>query len=403
VNLAIVGGGPSGLRAAEILIKSGATVTLFEGKASVGRKFLVAGRGGLNLTHSEPLKDFSKRYKDGFSSPFWTSLLNDCTPLELRKWAEGLGIDTFIGTSGRVFPKEFKAAPLLRRWVENLRARKVIIQTRQDLRSIKTENGRILLELSNNEGGKESTFDAVILALGGASWPETGSDARWVPILKEMGISITPFQAANCGWEVNWHPVILSQAEGQPLKNVSVTAGQETVQGELMITAYGLEGGAIYQLGASLRSMESPSLLLDLKPTFSEEELVAKLSDFSSNLVSVAAKSWRLSAAATALFSTLIPQEAENNPLALARFAKTLPISLKGPRPIAEAISSAGGVHGSEITEDLMIRKFPGLFVAGEMIDWEAPTGGYLLQGCFATGTRAAQGLLRYLKGQNSP
>jgi len=403
VNLAIVGGGPSGLRAAEILAEAGATVTLFEGKASVGRKFLVAGLGGLNLTHSESLEDFSKRYKGGFSETFWTSLLEDCTPLELRKWAEDLGIDTFIGTSGRVFPKEFKAAPLLRRWVENLRSRKVIIQTRQDLRSIKREDGRILLELSANEGVKESAFDAVILALGGASWPETGSDARWVPILKEMGISITPFQAANCGWEANWHPDILSQAEGQPLKNLSVTAGQETVQGELMITAYGLEGGAIYQLGASLRSMEFPKLLLDLKPTFSKEELVNKLGDFSDDLVSIAAKSWRLSAAATALFRNLIPKDAENDPLALARLAKTLPVSLKGPRPIAEAISSAGGIHSSEITEDLMIRKFPGLFVAGEMIDWEAPTGGYLLQGCFATGTRAAQGLLRYLAGRNSP
>jgi predicted Rossmann fold flavoprotein len=174
VNLAIVGGGPSGLRAAEILAEAGATVTLVEGKASVGRKFLVAGRGGLNLTHSESLEDFSKRYKGGFSDAFWTSLLEDCTPLELRKWAESLGIDTFIGTSGRVFPKEFKAAPLLRRWVENLRSRKVIIQTRQDLQSIKKEDGRILLELSGNNGVKESAFDAVILALGGASWPETG-------------------------------------------------------------------------------------------------------------------------------------------------------------------------------------------------------------------------------------
>jgi uncharacterized flavoprotein (TIGR03862 family) len=396
VNLAIVGGGPSGLRAAEILAEAGATVTLFEGKASVGRKFLVAGRGGLNLTHSESLEDFSKRYKGGFSEVFWTSLLEDCTPLDLRKWAEGLGIDTFIGTSGRVFPKEFKAAPLLRRWVEHLRSRKVIIQTRQDLQSIKKEDGRILLELSGNKGVKESAFDAVILALGGASWPETGSDARWVPILKEMGISITPFQAANCGWEVNWHPDILSQAEGQPLKNLSVTAGQETVQGELMVTAYGLEGGAIYQLGASLRSMESPCLLLDLKPTYSEQELVNKLGDFSDDLVSIAAKSWRLSAAATALFRNLIPKDAENDPLALARFAKTLPISLKGPRPIAEAISSAGGIHVSEITEDLMVSKYPGLFVAGEMIDWEAPTGGYLLQGCFATGTRAARGALSF-------
>jgi len=403
VNLAIVGGGPSGLRAAEILAEAGATVTLFEGKASVGRKFLVAGRGGLNLTHSESLEDFSKRYKGGFSEAFWTSLLEDCTPLDLRKWAEGLGIDTFIGTSGRVFPKEFKAAPLLRRWVEHLRSRKVIIQTRQDLQSIKKEDGRILLKLSGNKGVKESTFDAVILALGGASWPETGSDARWVPILKEMGISITPFQAANCGWEANWHPDILSQAEGQPLKNLSVTAGQETVQGELMITAYGLEGGAIYQLGASLRSMEFPMLLLDLKPTFSKQELVNKLGDFSDDLVSIAAKSWRLSAAATALFRNLIPKDAENDPLALARLAKMLPVSLNSPRPIAEAISSAGGIHSSEITEDLMIRKFPGLFVAGEMIDWEAPTGGYLLQGCFATGTRAAQGLLRHLAGRNSP
>jgi len=411
MNLAIVGGGPAGLMAAELASivsdKKGSRgdlkVTLFEGKPSVGRKFLVAGHGGLNLTHSEDLDRFSKQYKGSFESGHWTSLLKEFSNQDTRDWAAGLGIETFIGTSGRVFPKEFKAAPLLRSWIQRLRTNGVKFEVRHYLKNINSQDGRIQLEFSNTEGVSTSIFDAVILALGGASWPKTGSDAQWIPLLQDLGTSIAPFQAANCGWETNWHPDIIRLSGGQPLKNIAASVGNKTIQGELMITAYGLEGGAIYQMGHALRSMSQPLISIDLKPSFSVQELEQKLSSYSGNFVGAAKKAWRLGNAAHVLIDILAPEESRNNPLALARFAKAVPIPLTGPRPIGEAISSAGGVRHSELNDDLMIRNHPGLFVAGEMIDWEAPTGGYLLQGCFATGTRAARGAIRYLSSGTQP
>jgi uncharacterized flavoprotein (TIGR03862 family) len=405
MNLGIVGGGPTGLMAAEVAaelaIRDGIEVTLFEGKPSVGRKFLVAGHGGLNLTHSDSLDRFSGRYHGSFKSGYWTSLLQDFSNEDTRAWASGLGIETFIGTSGRVFPKELKAAPLLRRWVQRIKNQGVKVEARHYLQKITRKDARIELEFSASGGIISRTFDAVILALGGASWPETGSDAQWVPVLQQLGMTVSPFQAANCGWEASWHPDIISLVAGEPLKNIAVTAGNITIHGELMITSYGVEGGAIYQLGHSLRSMTRPLLFIDLKPTFSAEELVQKISSYSDDLMNSAKKSWRLGDAAHALLGTLAPPEARDDPHALARFAKRLPIPLTRPRPIAEAISSAGGVLFSELNNDLMFRKLAGLFVTGEMLDWEAPTGGYLLQGCFATGLRAAQGALKYLSAHN--
>ena len=411
MNLAIIGGGPAGLMAAELASvvsdKRGSRrdlkVTLFEGKPSVGRKFLVAGHGGLNLTHSEGLDRFSEQYQGSFKSGYWTSLLKEFSNQDTRDWAAGLGIETFIGTSGRIFPKEFKTAPLLRSWIQRLRKNGVKFEMRHYLRNINSQDGRIHLEFSNPEGVSTSIFDAVILALGGASWPKTGSDAQWISLLQDLGISIAPFQAANCGWDAIWHPDIIRLAEGQPLKNIAVTAENKTIQGELMITAYGLEGGAIYQLGHKLRSMTHPLISIDLKPTFSVQELYHKLSSYSANIISATKNAWRLGNAAHILINILAPEESRNDPLALARFAKAVPIPLTGPRPIAEAISSAGGIRYSELNDDLMIKKHPGLFVAGEMIDWEAPTGGYLLQGCFATGTRAARGAIRYLSSGTQP
>ncbi|MCE9587273.1 MAG: TIGR03862 family flavoprotein [Verrucomicrobia bacterium] len=411
MNLAIIGGGPAGLMAAEVasvVIAKGASredlkVTLFEGKPSVGRKFLVAGHGGLNLTHSDPLDRFAEKYQGSIETRYWTSLLKDFSNQDTRDWATGLGIETFIGTSGRIFPKEFKAAPLLRSWIQRLRTSGVKFAARHYLQNILPKDGRIELEFSHPEGVSSSIFDAVILALGGASWPKTGSDAQWIPILQDLGISIAALEAANCGWETSWHPDIIQLPEGQPLKNIAVSAGNKTIQGELMITAYGLEGGAIYQLGHSLRSMPHPLIFIDLKPTFSVQELQQKLSSYSGNIISAAKNAWRLGKAAHVLINNLAPEESRNDPLALARFAKAIPIPLTGPRPIAEAISSAGGIRYSELNDDLMIKKHPGLFVAGEMIDWEAPTGGYLLQGCLATGTRAARGALRYLNSETRP
>ncbi len=241
-------------------------------------------------------------------------------------------------------------------------------------------------------------YDAVVLALGGASWPETGSTAAWIPLLQDLGVSVTPFAPANCGWDVNWNPDILPKIEGSPLKNLKVTAAERSVEGELMITRNGLEGGALYQLGSTLRSMANPRIELDLKPTFSVKELENKLRNLNADygLKSVA-KSWKLSTAAAALLEEFSPGEAHATPLLLAEHAKGLLIPLTGPRPIAEAISSAGGVPFTELNGDLMVKSLPGLFLAGEMLDWEGPTGGYLLQGCFATGTRAAQGALSYL------
>lgn len=241
-------------------------------------------------------------------------------------------------------------------------------------------------------------YDAVILALGGASWPETGSTATWIPILQDLGVALIPFAPANCGWDVNWNKDILSRIEGSPLKNLTVTAGETSVQGELMITKNGLEGGALYQLGSTLRRMEHPQVILDLKPTFSVKELSNKLTAIKrDNLIKSATASWKLSPAAANLLEEFSPRVAHNNPLLLAGHAKRLVIPLTGPRPIAEAISSAGGVPFTELDEHLMLRRVPGLFLAGEMLDWEAPTGGYLLQGCFATGTRAGSAAANYL------
>jgi uncharacterized flavoprotein (TIGR03862 family) len=396
--IGVVGGGPAGLRAAEILSASGMSVTLYEGKPSVGRKFLVAGRGGLNLTHSEEKDLFATRYKGSYPDSFWTSLLKDFGNEDLRSWAAGLGVETFVGTSGRVFPKHLQSAHLLRRWIKRLRDQGTVFMTRWQWIAIDSHDDRFSVSFMTSEGRKTALHDAVVLALGGASWPETGSDATWVPILKNHGIQITPLVPANCGWDVGWDSDILTAAEGQPLKNLTVTAGGVSVQGELLITDTGLEGGALYQLGYVLRTMQDPELFLDLKPTFPDQELAFKISDSNpDNILSDAARKWRLSTAASSLLGAYASPDALRSPHLLSKQAKALRIPLTGPRPIAEAISSAGGVSFQELDGNLMVRRLPGLFLAGEMIDWEAPTGGYLLQGCFATGTRSARGVLDYL------
>jgi uncharacterized flavoprotein (TIGR03862 family) len=402
-HIAVIGGGPAGLRAAEILSALGVWITLYEGKPSVGRKFLVAGRGGLNLTHSEEPERFASRYKGSHSDSFWTSLLRDFGNQDLRAWAHGLDVETFVGSSGRVFPKQLQGAHLLRRWIRRLKGHGVLLKTRWKWIDLQHIDDRFHLEFTTPEGRKSMIHDAVILALGGGSWPETGSDASWVPVLERLGLRVHSLQAANCGWEAIWNQDILDIAEGHPLKNLTVTAGGVSVQGELLITKTGLEGGALYQLGSVLRTMHSPELFLDLKPTFSDQELASKITNFDSdNILSLAARKWRLSPAASCLLGSYATRDAFRSPLHLAREAKALRIPLTGPRPIAEAISSAGGVSFEEVDEHLMVRKLPGLFLAGEMLDWEAPTGGYLLQGCFATGTRAARGILKYLPERSS-
>lgn len=392
IQLAVIGGGPAGLRAAEVAAEAGLQVTLYDAKPSCGRKFLVAGKGGLNLTHGESLDRFITRYT-GPEQPegLWGDMIAGFDPAALRAWAAELGVETFQATSGRVYPKALKAAPLLRRWIERLRGLGVRLEMNHRLVSLDTSRK---LEFSN---GHTATADVVILALGGGSWVKTGSDGGWVRIFEELGISHHPLAPANCGWEHEWSEDVLTAAEGQPLKNIQVSAGEQTAIGELLLTRYGLEGGGIYQLGATLRSMAEPAIYIDFKPTFTSEQLVAKMESVRRDFLKEATTRWKLSPPAVAILTGKDHTDAAS----LASEAKNCRIPLTCPRPIDEAISSAGGVCWSEIDGSLMLKKLPGVFLAGEMIDWEAPTGGYLMQGCFATATHAAKSVVEWLAERN--
>lgn len=394
MKIAIVGGGPAGLRAAEVAAGQGAEVALYEAKPSVGRKFLVAGRGGLNLTHGEDFARFVTRYR-GPDQPaeFWPRVLEAFAPADLRAWAAGLGIETFQQRTGRVYPREMKAAPLLRRWLQRLREQGVKLHMNHRWCGLRPGPPH---RLSFLHEGREvtATADAVILALGGGSWPITGSDGGWVAPLRELGVKVNPLVSANCGWEVRWPASVLAAAEGQPLKNLAVRAGACEVRGELMVTSYGLEGGAIYQLGPELRAMERPALRIDFKPDASVDELVRRMESVRGDLLAACRERWRLSAAVHTVFEAMT--SASMSLAELAVRLKQCPVDLLDPRPIDEAISSAGGVAWRELDAFLMLKALPGVFVAGEMIDWEAPTGGYLMQGCFATGDLTARAAVRF-------
>lgn len=381
--IAVVGAGPAGLRAAEVAASRGVAVEIFDAMSGPGRKFLVAGRGGLNITNSEPMESFVTRYEGGEGR--WEGLLADFGPEALRTWVEGFGIETFVGSGKRVYPTEMKSAPLLRRWLSRLRSLGVRFHFRHRLTGLARNGALWCLDFGSSSTRHHAA--AVVLATGGASWPQTGSDGSAVRLLAALGIPAHPFVPSNCGWRVAWPAGFTATSEGKPLKNIAGCAGGHRVTGELVITRDGLEGGVVYALTPRLR--EGSPLTLDLKPAWSQEELVTRLGRPKRLHLHEAFERWRLDATARELVR-LHPSVAGISVGAdLASFVKNVPIPVTGPRPIDEAISSGGGIAWSALDEALMVRDHPGLFAAGEMLDWEAPTGGYLMQGCFATGTRA--------------
>ena len=392
----VVGAGPAGLIAAERLAQAGLRVVAHEAMPSAGRKFLMAGRGGLNLTHSEPIEAFRARY--GAAEPTISAWLDRLAPAELTAWAEGLGQPTLVGSSGRVFPKSMKASPLLRAWLARLSHLGVELRVRS--RWIGRRDGDWVF--AHPDGERVERPDAVVLALGGASWPRLGSDGGWRGELEAAGVAVTPFRPANSGFDIAWSPVFADRFAGQPLKTVALTHEGRTVRGEAMVARYGLEGGAIYALSAGLREAVArdghATLTLDLRPDLTVEALAGRLGrprggDSASNWLRKAAG---LSPVAIGLLRE-IPGPLPDGPDKLARRIKALRLRLTGVRGLERAISTAGGVRLDQVDERLMLRALPGVFVAGEMLDWEAPTGGYLLQACFASGLVAAEGAIDWL------
>ena len=398
-HIAVIGGGPAGLRAAEVLAAGGASVTLYDAMRSVGRKFLVAGKSGLNLTNGENISEFFSKYSGSdLPDDEWEKMLSGFDNKALREWAADLGIETFVASSGKVFPSpvdgSIKAAPLLRRWITRLREMGVVFKTNHRWQGFSDGGSPIFL---HNEESVAFPHDAVILALGGASWPQTGSDGNWVSILSGLGVSISSLTSANCGWEVDWPEAVMDEVEGMPIKNAVISAGSASRKGELVITRYGLEGGPIYRLGPAIRILDTPHIIIDFKPEFTSDELVAKMGNVSRNFVREAKRRWKLDPATCSLLKHLPNRGPWKSSAQLADEVKQCKIPLIKPRPIEEAISSAGGVCWKELDKNLMLRKISRVYIAGEMIDWEAPTGGYLLQACFATGTHAAQSALQNL------
>ncbi|MFT4184198.1 MAG: TIGR03862 family flavoprotein [Rhizobium sp.] len=397
-QIAIIGGGPAGLMAAEALSLSGHRVTVYDAMPTVARKFLLAGKSGLNITHSEDYARFADRF--GPASDRLRAALDAFTPEDVRAWAAGLGTETFTGSSGRVFPKAMKASPLLRAWLARLQAQGVTIQTRHRWSGF-AEDG---FAFETPEGRSVIHCDAALLALGGASYPRLGSDGGWVDWLRAKGVAIGDFQPANCGFDVAWSPVFRDRFAGEPLKAVTATSQAGTFPGEFVISRHGIEGSLVYAHAACLRDCLADdgqaTLLVDLAPGRSVERLTRDLSrqDTKASLSNRLRKGAGIEGVKTALLRELASPETLATPELLAQQIKALPIPLQRPRPIAEAISSAGGVRWSDIDDAYMLKALPGLFVAGEMIDWEAPTGGYLLTACFATGRAAARGLERWLK-----
>jgi uncharacterized flavoprotein (TIGR03862 family) len=400
-DVAVVGGGPAGLMAAEVLANGGATVTVYDRMPSLARKFLLAGRGGLNLTHSEVLEAFLKRY--GAAEPQLRNAIAAFSPEALRAWCEGLGQETFVGSSGRVFPTAMKSSPLLRAWLKRLGAAGVQVKLRHQWMGF-DEDGRLLFNAPN--GPVAIAADATVLALGGASWPRLGSDGGWVAALSGAGVAITPLEPANCGFLVAWTDLFRNRFEGEPLKRVALSVGGITVRGEAIITRAGIEGGGVYALSAALREAMARTgevvVHVDLRPDFTLDELTTRLSRprGKQSLSTFLRKSVHLAPVAIGLLQEAAVTFASPlnalPPAELAQRIKAVPVRLVGMVPIDKAISTAGGVAWDEVDAHLMLRRRPGTFIAGEMLDWEAPTGGYLLQASFATGALAGRGALQW-------
>ena len=417
--VAVVGGGPAGLMAAEVIAQAGQPVTLFDAMPSVGRKFLLAGKGGLNLTHIETPDHFAQRY--GSRRRQIEHLLQDFGSAELRQWVHDLGVETFVGSSGRVFPREMKASPLLRAWLHRLRhplqGRAVEFHLRH--RWLGWSESGLTLRFASPQGETEATFKAVVLALGGGSWARLGSNGAWVPMLMARGLAVAPLLAANCGFDVagrsptglGWSPHFANRFAGHPFKSVAVAFKNSKGQvfsrkGEFVATATGIEGSLVYAASPLLRDeilhAGHATLMLDLLPDHTPQRVLAEVSHprGSRSLSSHLKSRLSLDGIKAAILYETLSKEQMNQPEHLAQAIKALPLKLLAARPLNEAISSAGGVLFEILTPELMLEGLPGVFCAGEMLDWEAPTGGYLLTACLASGRMAGLGVLSYLASQ---
>lgn len=412
-SVAVIGAGPAGLMAAEVLSQGGVKVEVFDAMPSVGRKFLMAGKGGMNITHAEPLDAFTLRY--GKRHRQMAVLLDGLTPQALRDWIHALGIETFVGSSRRVFPTDMKAAPLLRAWLHRLRESGVNFHMRHRwLGWVDHEQpGPDLLRhhqlrFATPEAEKSYKADAVVLALGGGSWAQLGSDGAWVPLLEQRGVSVAALKPANCGFDIGWSPHFSTRFAGQHLKTIALSyTDKDGVEhqrpGELMITATGLEGSLIYAFSAGLRDKIAASgealIYLDLLPDKDKQQVINNIAHprGSKSMASHLQSRLGIKGVKAGLLREVVTAQDFSDPYRLGSAIKALPLTLKATRPLNEAISSAGGVMFEDVNENLMLRALPGVFCAGEMLDWEAPTGGYLLTGCFASGKAAGLGTLAWL------
>ncbi len=403
MKIAVIGGGPAGLMAAEAASAAGARVEIYDSMASAGRKFLLAGKGGLNITHSESLEKFLARY--GARRAHIAPLLESFGPEAVRAWARGLGIDTFVGSSGRVFPIDLKAAPLLRKWLRRLRFAGVRFHMRHRW-SGWDEQGT--LRFATPQGDRFVRAEAAVLALGGGSWPKLGSDAAWVPLLEGHGLQIAPLRPANCGFDVRWSDHFRNKFAGHPVKSVALVQrhdchAESRYPGEFVITETGVEGGVIYAASASLReeilAHGTAILRLDLVPDRDRSRLTNDLSKprGKHTMATHLRRQTRIEGVKAGLLREVVSRDDFADPARLAVAIKSLPLNLTAPRPLDEAISTAGGVPFEALDARLMVRTLPGIFCAGEMLDWEAPTGGYLLTACFASGRAAGAGAVAWL------